>query len=307
MPESSQDITQQLITVRDYIRWGASRFTEEALFFGHGTDNAWDEAVALVLHGLFLSPDCGAQVLDARLTPAERQRVLVLLERRFTERVPAPYITGVGWFCGLEFEVDERVLIPRSPIAELIEARFAPWLVHEPERILDLCTGSGCIGIACAYAFDDAEVDLSDISMDALQVADQNIIRHHLEGQVRTVTSDLFESLQGEVYDLIVTNPPYVDADDFQSMPAEFHHEPEIALSSGYDGLDFTRRLLLEAPDHLNENGILVLEVGNSWVTLAEKLPEVDIAWLEFERGGHGVCVFTRTQLLAHKADFENL
>ncbi|MCV6603988.1 MAG: 50S ribosomal protein L3 N(5)-glutamine methyltransferase, partial [Porticoccaceae bacterium] len=201
-------------------------------------------------------------------------------------------------FCGLEFMVDERVLIPRSPIGELIEQEFTPWLQQPPQRILDLCCGSGCIGIACAYAFEEAQVDVSDISAGALDVATQNIHLHHLEGQVRAVQSDLFQGLSGECYDLIVCNPPYVDADDYRSMPSEFQHEPELALASGEDGLDFTRRLLAQVADHLSDNGVLVLEVGNSWPALEQAFPEIAFNWLEFERGGHGVCVLMREQLL---------
>ena len=296
--DSQSDIMQNLYTVRDFIRWGASRFNEEALFFGHGTDNAWDEAVALVLHGLFLPPDSSLQVMDARLTSPEKERVLMLLERRISERLPAPYITGKAWFCGLEFQVDERVLVPRSPIAELIEAGFEPWLSRPPEQVLDLCTGSGCIGIACAYAFEQAQVTLSDISRDALDVAEQNIVMHQMQGQVRAVHSDLFAALAGERYDLIVCNPPYVDKEDFHSMPSEYHHEPELALASGSDGLDFSRRLLQQAANHLEDNGVLVLEVGNSWPALEAAFPDLDFTWLTFERGGHGVCVLTREQLL---------
>ena len=290
------DLIEHLRSVRDFIRWGASRFSEEALFFGHGTDNAWDEATTLVLHGLFLPPDSDQQVLGARLTSVEKNRVLALLERRIRERLPAPYITGSAWFCGLEFQVDKRVLVPRSPIAELIEADFEPWLKQPPQHILDLCSGSGCIGIACAHTFPDARVALSDISADALQVAEQNILLHQLQGQVRAVQSDLFEQLP-ERYDLVVCNPPYVDQDDFSSVPGEYRHEPEIALTSGQDGLEFSRQLLREAPDHLTEQGVLVLEVGNSWPALEQAFPELEFTWLEFERGGHGVCVLTREQL----------
>lgn len=288
----------ELYSVRDFIRWGASRFREEALFFGHGTDNAWDESTALVLNGLFLPADSDGRVLDARLTQPEKKRVLMLLERRISEHLPAPYITGIAWFCGLEFQVDERVIIPRSPIAELIERHFAPWCAEEPGKILDLCTGSGCIGIACAYAFPDADIDLSDVSTDALAVAEQNILMHNLDGRVRTVESDLFTNIKGRQYDLIVTNPPYVDAEDFQTMPSEYQHEPELALVSGDDGLNFSRRLLREAADYLTDRGILVLEVGNSWPALEQAYPDIEFTWVEFKRGGHGVCVLTKHQLL---------
>ncbi len=299
--ENQDSLLLALHSVRDFVRWGASRFTEEALFFGHGTDNAWDESVALVLHALFLPGDSDGRVLDARLTEQEKKRVLMLLERRINERLPAPYITGVAWFCGMEFHVDERVIIPRSPIAELIEKRFAPWCDKEPKAILDLCTGSGCIGIACAYVFPGAEIDISDISADALSVARQNVLMHNLESQVHTAESDLFAGLEGRKYDLIVANPPYVDADDFHSMPPEFQSEPELALISGNDGLDFIRRLLSEVTDHLEDGGILVLEVGNSWIALEQAYPEIDFTWLEFERGGQGVCVLTKAQFLNRK------
>lgn len=290
---------QDLQTVRDFIRWGASRFHEANLFFGHGTDNAWDEAVFLVLSAIHLPPDSDARILDARLTRTEKQRVAMYLERRVNERIPAPYITGEAWFAGLPFKVDERVLIPRSPIAELIEQGFEPWLAHEPARILDLCTGSGCIGIACAMAFPEARVDLSDISGDALVITQGNIDRHQLGDRVRAVQSDLFAELREERYDLIVSNPPYVDAQDFVVMPAEYQHEPELALVSGADGLDFTRRLLREAPRHLEPHGVLVVEVGNSAAALDSAFPELPVTWLEFERGGFGVFVISREQLVA--------
>ncbi len=213
--------------------------------------------------------------------------------------MPAAYLTGRARFCGLDFNVDERVLVPRSPIAELIEAGFAPWLTDAPEYVLDLCTGSGCIGIACAYQFPDAEVTLSDISADALAVAESNIKEHDLAPRVACAKGDLFASVAGRCFDLIVSNPPYVDADDLAAMPPEFHAEPEIGLGSGADGLDFTRRLLAEAPDHLNDGGVLVVEVGNSALALEQAYPQLDFQWLEFERGGHGVFVITREALLA--------
>jgi len=285
------EVLDALCTVRDFVRWGASRFTAAELWFGHGTDNAWDEAVVLVCAALRLPLDSGARALDARLTRAEKQVVLEYLERRVTERVPAPYLTGEAWFAGLPFVVDERVLVPRSPFAELIDREFSPWLTRMPERILDLCTGSGCIGIACALAFPDAEVDLVDISMEALEVAELNVARHRVERRVRTLESDLFEDLD-QAYDLIVCNPPYVDAD-------EYRREPELALAAGIDGLDVVRRVLRDAPDWLEDEGLLLVEVGNSAVALEERFPDVVFTWVELERGGDGIFVFSREELLA--------
>lgn len=299
MSLNAADICDELITLRDFIRWGASEFTAAKLYFGHGTDNAWDEAEQLVLHAVHLVPPLADEWLSARLTRVERERVLVNLHRRVAERIPAAYITGTAWFAGLPFVVDERVLVPRSPIAELIQQRFAPWLPHEPAQILDLCTGSGCIGIACAYAFPDAQVQLSDISFDALAVAEENIQQHNVEDRVFAMQSDLFSNLIGQQFDLIVSNPPYVDADDLASMPPEYHAEPEIGLGSGRDGLDFTRRLLREASDYLTDQGVLIVEVGNSWVALEEAYPHVSFTWIEFERGGHGVFMLTKADLLA--------
>jgi ribosomal protein L3 glutamine methyltransferase len=286
------------MTLRDYIRWGVSQFNRAGLFFGHGTENAWDEAEYLVLHGVDLLPPLDDIWLDSRLTQIERERVMTLLRRRIDERIPAAYLTGKAWFAGLEFVVDERVLVPRSPIAELIQQGFSPWLFAEPQHILDLCTGSGCIGIACAYAFEAAQVDISDISVDALAVATENIARHHLQDRVSPIASDLFAALSGRRYDLIVSNPPYVDAEDLASMPAEYHAEPALGLGSGLDGLTFTRRLLREAAEHLSNDGVLICEVGNSWVALEEAYPQLPFTWLELERGGHGVFMLTAAQLI---------
>lgn len=291
------DVCSDLISVRDYIRWGTSQFNAEGLFFGHGTDNAWDDALQLVLHALHLPLPLNPDVLDARLTLAERKEVVALLRRRIDERVPAAYLTGTAWFAGLPFRIDRRVLVPRSPIAELIENQFSPWLLQEPEYILDLCTGSGCIGIACAYAFPEAAVDLSDISRDALEVAQRNIDIHDVGHRVRAIESDLFDNLAELRYDLIVSNPPYVDAEDLAEMPAEYHAEPALGLASGVDGLDFTRRLLREALDHLTDEGVLIVEVGNSGVALEEAYSELPFTWLEFRRGGHGVFLLTAAQL----------
>lgn len=300
MTKNSVDPIDDLLSLRDFIRWGASQFTAAKLYFGHGTDNAWDEAEQLVLHAVHLTPPLSDEWLSARLTRDERECVIHNLKRRIDERIPAAYITGQAWFAGLPFSVDDRVLVPRSPIGELIQKQFSPWLSEEPASILDLCTGSGCIGIACAYAFPDAEVQLSDISFDALEVAEGNIQQHGLEDRVFAMQSDLFESLVGQKFDLIVSNPPYVDADDLATMPPEYHAEPEIGLGSGDDGLDFTRRLLAEASEYLTDEGVLIVEVGNSWVALADAYPNVPFVWIEFERGGHGVFMLTKSDLDDH-------
>ena len=298
MSAATTTINDELFTIRDFIRWGVTEFNAAKLYFGHGTDNAWDEAEQLVLHAINLTPPLADEWLGSRLTSSERDRVVANLQRRIEERIPAAYITGQAWFAGLPFIVDERVLVPRSPIAELIQKRFQPWLAQEPARILDLCTGSGCIGIACAYAFPDAEVQLSDISFDALEVAEENIQQHNLEDRVFAIQSDLFANIVGQQFDLIVSNPPYVDANDLASMPAEYHAEPEIGLGSGEDGLEFTLRLLREASDYLTDDGVLIVEVGNSWVALEEAYPDLPFTWIEFERGGHGVFMLRKTDLL---------
>ena len=290
--------TEQLQTVRDFIRLGASLFNRAGLYFGHGTDNALDEAVWLVLHALHLPPDLPAEYFDTRLTEAEKREVMALLKRRVEERLPAPYLTQSAWFAGLEFYVDERVLVPRSPVAELIEQGFSPWVEHERvNRVLDLCTGGGCIAVACALAFPQATVDASDLSAVALKVAEINVDRHHLQDQIELICSDLFENLQGRRYDIIISNPPYVDGSDMATLPAEFRHEPKLALAAGDDGLDVVRRILEQAPRYLNPGGILVVEVGNSEQALVDAFPEIPFVWLEFERGGDGVFLLTREQL----------
>lgn len=296
----------RLLTLRDHIRWAVSRFHAEELFFGHGTDNAWDDARHLVLGALHLPFEIADSYLDCRLEDDEREHLQVLLRRRIEERVPTAYLVGEAWFCGLPFLVDERVLVPRSPIAELIGAQFEPWLPKPPARILDLCTGSGCIGIACAYAFPEAEVVLGDLSFDALEVACQNIERHGLEERVYTVQGDGFDGLPKQRFDLIVSNPPYVDAEDFAGMPAEYQHEPALGLACGDDGLDLVRRMLAEAADHLTEQGVLIVEVGNSQVHVQALYPEVDFTWLEFEQGGHGVFLLAAAQCREHQALFRS-
>ncbi|MDD5036701.1 MAG: 50S ribosomal protein L3 N(5)-glutamine methyltransferase [Methylococcaceae bacterium] len=295
----SESVTQHLATLRDYIRWGASRFNHARLFFGHGTSNAVDEAAALVLHAVHLPHGLPAGYFDSVLTPDERLEVLGLIERRIAERKPAAYLIHEAWFCGLPFYVDERVLVPRSPIAELIEGRFSPWIDRPDEvaDILDLCTGSGCIAIACAMAFPDADVDAVDISSQAIEVAQFNIEKHEVEVQVRAVQSDLYEELQGKRYDLIVSNPPYVNREEWDSLPLEYHAEPRLGLESGETGLDCVRRILREAESHLKPDGILIVEVGSSAEALEYAYPGVPFCWIDFERGGDGVFLLTAEQL----------
>ncbi len=290
-------IAAQLHTIGDYIRYATSEFNRAELFFGHGTDNARDEAISLVLFALYLPNQLDEYLLGCQLVEEEKQAVLALIERRIDERIPAAYITNQATFAKLPFYVDERVLVPRSPIAELIEQRFQPYLNKEPRRILDLCTGSGCIAIACAYAFPEAEIDALDLSIDALNVAQINIETHGLLEQVIPIQSDVFSGVEGLSYDLIVSNPPYVDLDDVKNMPDEYQHEPAMGLGSGNDGLDIVRKILAEAAEHLNEEGLLICEVGNSQVHVEASYPEVPFTWLEFTRGGHGVFMLTKTQL----------
>ncbi|WP_350432920.1 50S ribosomal protein L3 N(5)-glutamine methyltransferase [Shewanella sp. H8] len=296
----------ELRTIADMLRWAVSRFNDAGIYYGHGTDNAWDEAVALVFDALHLPEEVGQQVILSNLTSSEKHKIVELIIRRVRERLPVPYLTNKANFAGLEFYVDERVLVPRSPIAEMINNQFSPWLYNKPvNRILDLCTGSACIAIACAYAFEDAEVDALDISEDALEVAQINIESLGVLDRVFPMQSDLFSAIpKGQHYDLIVSNPPYVDAEDIGDMPEEYHHEPEIGLASGNDGLDLTKRILANAADYLTESGLLVVEVGNSMVHLIEQYPDMPFTWVDFEFGGDGVFVLTRDQLVENESLF---
>lgn len=293
------EAVNELHTIQDMLRWSVSRFNAAEVYYGHGTDNPWDEAVQLVLPTLYLPMDIPEEMRNARLTLSERHRIVERVIRRINERIPVAYLTNKAWFCGHEFYVDERVLVPRSPIGELIDNRFAGLISGSPQHILDMCTGSGCIAIACAYAFPEAEVDAVDISGEVLEVTEHNIQQHGLEQQVTPIRSDLFRELPALRYDLIVTNPPYVDEEDMSDLPDEFRHEPELGLAAGSDGLKLLRRILACAPDYLSDDGVLICEVGNSMVHLMAQYPDIPFVWLEFDNGGDGVFMLTRQQLLA--------
>jgi ribosomal protein L3 glutamine methyltransferase len=286
-------------SVRTLIVRGARRLARAGLHFGHGTDNAFDEAAFLTLHalGLPLQPD--AAVYRRRVGVRAAARATALIGRRIRERVPAPYLTGVAYFAGLAFEVDARVLVPRSPLAELIESGFAPWIdPARVRRVLDVGTGSGCIAIACAHYLPKARVDALDISPQALEVARANVRRHRLARRVRLVRSDHFRALRGARYDVIIANPPYVGARELRGLPQEFRHEPALALAAGRDGLDSVRVLLAQARRHLNPRGLLVVEVGNTQAAVMRQWPRLPMTWLQFERGGGGVFALTREQLV---------
>jgi ribosomal protein L3 glutamine methyltransferase len=293
-----------LHTIRDYIRLCFSQMMQQKVYFGHGHVSAIDEARQLVLAAVYLPWDSDELVLDAKLLLVEKEQVLAFIQRRIEQREPLPYITNEAWFMQMPFYVDQRVLIPRSPIAQLIENQFSPFLKSGPiANILDLCTGSGCIGIACAYAFEEANVDLADISVDALAVAALNIEKHGLTDQVQAIESDLFSKLNKK-YDLIVSNPPYVDKSDLAQMPKEYLHEPELALGSGDDGLDLCKQMLAQASDYLTEDGLLVVEVGNSEIHLMQQYPQVPFIWAELEQGGNGVFVISAEDLQQYRSLF---
>lgn len=293
---------EELRTLRDVLRWGFTQFQRAALFYGHGTDNAWDEIIYLVLAVLKLGTMLNPEWLDAHLTTEERTQLLHKISQRINERMPTAYLVHESWFAGLPFYVDSRVLIPRSPMAELIEQQFSPWVDPEKvESILDLGTGSACIAIACAYAFPDAKIDAVDYSEEALVVASMNVERHHLDEQVNLIQSDGFDNLKGRRYDIIISNPPYVDADDFAQLPPEYRHEPAMALAAGTDGLDIVVRLLAQAKQHLQKGGVLIVEVGNSKAALIQRFPHLPFVWLEFERGDAEVFLLTQEQLADDK------
>lgn len=293
-------MSAELSSIIDFIRYGASLFGRAGLTFGHSFDNALDESTQLVLHALHLQHDIGPAYGQAKLTADEKQAVLALFQRRVNERIPACYLTGEAWFAGLSFKSDARALVPRSPIAELIESGFEPWLGGLPvERALDLCTGSGCIAIAMAHYNPEWQVDGVDISDSALSLAAENKTLLHASN-CTLIQSNLFAALAGKRYDLIVTNPPYVTNDETDALPEEYSHEPDLGLRAGDDGLDFALKILRDAPEHLSENGLLVCEVGESEQHLIKLLPEVPFAWVEFKVGQMGIFVIDRNDILAH-------
>ncbi len=301
MNAESIEAMRDLQTAQDFWRYAATKMIEAEVFFGHGTTNAWDEAGALVMQALSLPHEHIAHVASCRLLQREKQRVLDWLQKRIEQRLPLPYISGKAYFCGLEFSVNENVLIPRSPFGELIQKGFQPWLGdREINRVLDLCCGSACIAIACAYAAPHIDVVASDISADALAIAEQNVIKHQLHDRVQLVQSDGLSALVNERFDLIICNPPYVDAYDMSTLPAEYRHEPALALQSGDDGLDFVRQLLATAAHHLTPGGLLFCEVGNSMQHMYEQYPNVPFTWVSFEHGDDGIFLISREDLLSY-------
>ena len=289
---------QPHITPRQLIDWASKEFEASNLYYGHGTDNAYDEAVFMVLRSLDIPFDVADNLLNHPLDASAIDKVVSLINERISTRKPAAYLLNEAWFAGLPFFVNEHVLVPRSPFAELIAEQFSPWCdADNVKSILDIGTGSGCIAIASALAFPDAKVDAVDISADALAVARRNIERHELQQRVTLFQSDLFDEIKDRQYDLIIANPPYVDDEDMAALPAEYQHEPVVGLHAGQDGLDIVKRILESAADHLTERGVIAVEVGNSQHALSEQYPDVPFLWLEFELCGEGVFLLTREEL----------
>jgi len=289
---------QPHITPRQLIDWASKEFESSNLYYGHGTDNAYDEAVFMVLRSLDIPFDVADNLLNHPLDASAIDKVVSLINERISTRKPAAYLLNEAWFAGLPFFVNEHVLVPRSPFAELIAEQFSPWCdADNVKSILDIGTGSGCIAIASALAFPDAKVDAVDISADALAVARRNIERHELQQRVTLFQSDLFDEIKDRQYDLIIANPPYVDDEEMAALPAEYQHEPLLGLHAGQDGLDIVKRILESAADHLTERGVIAVEVGNSQHALSEQYPDVPFLWLEFEHGGEGVFLLTREEL----------
>lgn len=305
MMQTGDELVSMLDSAEAWVEWGTD-YLERDVYFGHGTDNALDEAAWLVLFATGMPADMVLSEVPAPLSIETRKNIYSLFKQRVETRKPLAYLINEAWFCGLKFYVDERVLVPRSPLGELIMNGFSPWWPVDKAvtRVLDIGTGSGCIAIASAYAFPDAVVDAADISPDALAVTKKNIAQHQLAGRVNAVESDLFSALDGRRYEIIVSNPPYVDAEDIASMPDEFRHEPQLGLVAGADGLDLAIRILQDAPRHLADDGILIVEVGNSEAALVARFPTVPFTWLEFEYGGYGVFLLTADKLAQHHETF---
>jgi len=293
------DDTESLITLRDWLRFAVSRFNESKLFFGHGSDNAFDEAAYLILHTLHLPLDRLDPFLDASLTQDEAEEVKTVIERRVRERLPAAYLTHEAWLAEHRFYVDERVIVPRSFIAELLPDQLTPWVENPDEitRALDLCTGSGCLAILAALAFPNASIDAVDLSRDALDVAARNVADYGLQDRVELIASDLFAALDGRRYDLIISNPPYVNADSVAALPPEYQAEPALALGSGADGLDATRQILAQAKSHLNPGGLLVVEIGHNRDVLEAAYPTLPFTWLDTESGDQFVFMLRQEDL----------
>ena len=294
--DASRDALQ---TVRDLIRYGVSRFNQTKLSFGHGSDNAWDEAVYLVLNALHLPPDQLEPFMDARVLPEERQRALAYIDARCDRRVPAPYLTNEAWLQGYAFYVDERVIVPRSPIAELLMTQLSPWILdpYEVTGILDLCTGSGCLAIIAAHQFPDAFVDATDISAQALEVALRNVTEHGLTDRLNLHQGNLYDPLPVLArYDLIICNPPYVNSQSMLKLPAEYQHEPTLALAGGTDGMDLVRTILEQAPAHLNDQGILLLEIGHERAYFEAAFPDLEPIWLDTAQASDQILLLNREQ-----------
>lgn len=293
-------LTEELFTIRDWLRFTVSRFEEAGIFFGHGTDNAYDEAVWLIMSALHLPLDTLDNFLDAVITETERKHLAHLIDRRINERVPTAYLLREAWLKGYKFYVDERVIVPRSFIAELLEHGLSPWIEYPEmvERVADICTGSGCLGVLLADAFPNAEVDIVDISPDAIAVCNINITNYGLQDRITAIQSDMFAQLHGKTYDVIISNPPYVDAPSMATLPQEYRNEPQIALGSGEAGLDHTHTLIREAPKHLNDGGLLVVEIGHNRDALLEAYPQLPFTWLEVESGNEFVFLLTKEQLV---------
>jgi len=287
------------VTIQEWVDWAVREFTAAELFYGHGTDNAVDEALYLISHALNTDFDLTGYEPGTTLSDEENNRIHNLLTKRIRTKKPAAYLVNEAWFCGLSFYVDERVLVPRSPIAELIEDEFQPWIARENiHSILEIGTGSGCIALSCAYHMQDIKVTAVDIDDGALAVANENLQRMGLQERVSIIKSDVFDQLQNEKYDIIISNPPYVGLPEYESLPEEYKQEPVIGLTSGIDGLDCVRKILSQAASHLNPHGILIVEVGNSQEALEKAFPEIPFMWLEFERGGQGVFLLEYEQLV---------